>query len=172
MGCSVVLTGVTLDCRDNVGGIKTVHIMEVGGGIGFTLEGGGSDFIDSVSGTQADVFELELRRESGSYVETINNSLENSSLFFTQELTISISKLDSVKRAALKQIAKGRVQVIFTDANNTPWLIGYEYGAVMTGSAMTGTALGDKSGYELVFTAKEKMPANAVSTAWYDDLTP
>ena len=42
-------------------------------------------------------------------------------------------------------------------------MMGLEYGAEVTGgSIVTGTAMGDLSGYTLTLTAQEKLPANFV----------
>ena len=42
------------------------------------------------------------------------------------------------------------------DNNGSIFVMGEDYGSEMNATTSTGTAMGDKSGYELTFTATEK----------------
>ena len=69
----------------------------------------------------------------------------------------------------LKLLANGMPHVIVEDNNGNKFLMGLEYGAsVSGGTIVTGTAMGDLSGYTLTLTAQEKIPANFVDA----DITP
>ena len=61
------------------------------------------------------------------------------------------------------------------DNNNQQWVIGEVNGAEITaGTAETGTALGDMSGYTLTITSQEKEPvrnAGTYTTNPFDNIT-
>jgi hypothetical protein len=64
-----------------------------------------------------------------------------------------MQKLSAPKRLELQNAATVRVIVFVNDTNNNWWAIGIENGAdLSTGTAATGTALGDANGYTLAFT--------------------
>jgi len=155
MACALT-TGFALDCRDSLGGMKNIWVCPVGSAT-FT----GADLITAKTGT---FYKYELRRETGSFTETINNSEENGTLFYSQELTVHLSKLESAKRNELVLLAKNDVAVIFEDNNGKYWLAGRVNGLQLGGTASSGTAFGDRSGYELTFSGSEVAPAVEVNS--------
>jgi len=166
MACALT-KGFTKDCRDSVGGIKSMWVFNKGD---VTIDTVVAGAITAVSGDVSDVFEYELRRENAVYTETTNNSLENHTLFYGQELSFSLSKLESAKRNELKAAAGANVTVVFLDNNGVYWLIGKSFGLQLSGTGVTGTALGDKNGYDLIFSGNESEPAQEIYAGWLGDL--
>lgn len=166
MACNLT-KGFVLDCRESVGGIKSMWVFNLDS---LTIVTESSGIISEISGAASDFFEYELRRENASFTETINNSQENDTLFYTQELTFSLSKLDSTKRNELMLLAKAYVGVIILDNNGTYWLLGKQNGMVLGGTAESGAAYGDANGYMLTFNSNEPAPAQELHSGWVDDL--
>jgi len=63
---------------------------------------------------------------------------------------------DSSTHKEIKALAWGRPKIIVEDNNGNLFVVGHEYGTQLSATTSTGAAMGDKSGYELTFTAMEK----------------
>ena len=101
-------------------------------------------------------FKYALVKGTSSLTENINASVENGTIFYQQELTMIINKLQVAVRNELLLLAKNLLVAIVHDSNDAYWIIGLKNGIDITaGNAGTGTAQGDRSGYTLTFTGKE-----------------
>ena len=151
MACELS-TGFTLDCKDGIGGIKQIVLVDKANVTSFTFDG--TEVVTAINGPLAgDLFTYELPTQTGSFEETINFNRDNGTVFYTQTVNIMLQKLSSAKRLELQNVATARVIVFVQDTNLNWWAIGYENGAdLSTGTAGTGTALGDMNGYTLAFT--------------------
>lgn len=151
MACELSI-GFTLDCKDGIGGIKKIVLLEQNLVTGITLDA--SEVITAIAGpTDADLYTYELPTQTGSFEETINFNRDNGTVFYTQTVNVMLHKLSAAKRKELKTVAQARLVVFVLDSNDNWWAIGIEYGAdLSTGTAATGTALGDANGYTLAFT--------------------
>ena len=161
MSCNLA-AGITLGCRDNAGGVNKVWITDYENILSITKSTG--DTITAISGTGT-FYSFELIRTTSEMTETINASLENGTVFYTQELTMFFAKLEQYKRNIIKTLAQSfRLAVIFEDNNGSYFLLGEEYGMfVSAGSNVTGLALGDRQGYNLTLQALEQLPMNELS---------
>jgi hypothetical protein len=158
MACNLT-AGIPLSCRDNVGGVQTVYITDFTNIESITKNSG--DTITSISGTGT-FYEFQLIRTSSQYTETINASLENGTVFYTQELVTYFAKLDQSKRNIIKTLAQSpRLAIVMVDNNGNSFYLGETYGSYITaGTSVTGKALGDQAGYNLTFQAMEPNPMN------------
>jgi hypothetical protein len=161
MSCNLA-AGITLGCRDNAGGVNKVWITDYDNIA--TVTKSTDDTITAISGTGT-FYSFELIRTTSEMTETINASLENGTVFYTQELTMFFAKLEQYKRNIIKTLAQSfRLAVIFEDNNGSYFLLGEEYGMfVSAGSNVTGLALGDRQGYNLTLQALEQLPMNELS---------
>jgi hypothetical protein len=151
MACELS-TGFTLDCKDGIGGIKQIVLLEQNLVTGITLDA--SEIITAIAGpVDGDLYTYELPTQTGSFEETINFNRDNGTVFYTQTVNVMLHKLSSAKRKELQTVAQARVIVFVLDTNGNWWAVGYEYGAdLSTATAATGTALGDANGFTLAFT--------------------
>ena len=149
-------TGYALGCRDAIGGIKTIFVQTLNATGSVNTNGSGlvSGFTpSSVSGSW---FEYDLTKATSSMTETLNASTENGTLFYTPEVTFTINKLQTSVRNELRLLARNRLLVIVLDNNGRYWLLGAANGLeASAGTAGTGTAFGDRSGYEMTLTGME-----------------
>ena len=151
MACNLT-QGFTLDCKDAVGGIKSIHLIDWAS-TGFTVSGGEVTATTVVSG---DVYTYELPKGVGSMTTTTNVSQENGTVFNQTDIVARLRKLSTTKRNELKLLAQNRVFCIVKDNNDNYWLAGNEYGCDITAmTAESGTAMGDVQGYNFTLSAIE-----------------
>jgi hypothetical protein len=163
MAC-VLTQGYTLDCRESMGGIKAMWLIahtnvssvtEASGIVSGITKGAGKVF-----------YKYELVKNTGSITETVTASVENGSVFYAQELSVVLNKLQANTRNEILLLAKNTLMVVVQDANDKYWLLGRYTGLDLTGgTAATGTALGDRNGYTLTFSGGEKELAPEVDSS-------
>lgn len=168
MSC-YISSGLALGCSDSIGGIKKIYV--VGGSstadvTGFTYNADGA-ITGATSAASTTLYGFELKRNTSSLVQNVTKSFENGTVFFEQVLTVVFFKYDQEKRNQLKILSQNdTLQIIAIDQNDTQYMLGQVNGMYLSGgSAGTGTALGDRNGFELVFTGQEAEPARVISGA-------
>jgi YD repeat-containing protein len=171
MSCYIT-QGVSLnECSDSIGGIKKVYIVggvgtEAGGITGFTYDAD-DQITGATAATGTTIYGFETKRGTSSLTQNINKSFENGTIFFEQVLELVMFKYDKDKRLILEALSqKDNLQVIAIDQNDTQYMLGQVRGMYLSGgSALTGTALGDRNGFELTFTGQEPVPARIIDGA-------
>lgn len=160
MACDLT-KGRAVPCKDVVGGIRAVYFVDFDDLGVITLV---DDEITNIVGT-FDAYEYEVKGNS-SFEQTFNSSRENGTTFFTQTLSLTLTKLTKEDNKELKLLAYGRPYVVVQDYNGNAFLMGMENGAEVTGGTIvTGAAMGDLSGYTLTMEGQEILPANFISGA-------
>ena len=166
MACNLT-QGFTLDCKDAVGGIKSIHLIDFAS-TGFTVSGGEVTATTVASGS---VYTYELPKGVGSMTTTTNVSQENGTVFNQTDIVARLRKLSTTKRNELKLLAQNRVFCIVKDNNDNYWLAGNEYGCDITSmTAESGTAMGDVQGYNFTLSAIETESPYIVQAAVITDL--
>ena len=161
MACDIT-SGFQLGCRDNSGGIRKVYILgDTGAEVTGVTYAGTNGEIDSMSGTGT-FYTFDLVKQTSSFTETINASLENGTVFYQQDLVLVFHKLEQEKRNQVKLLAQNpALKIVVEDNNGKQFYIGEANGATLSaGTAATGTAFGDANAYNLTFTGMEPEPAN------------
>lgn len=167
MSC-YISSGVALGCSDGIGGIKTIYVL---GATGATEPSVSSVSISGATGPITGItgagtwFQFELKRNTSSLTQEVQKSYENGSIFFNQTLVAVLYKYDQDKRNQLKLLSQNdQLQIIAVDQNDVQYYLGQTNGMYLSGgSAATGTALGDRNGFELTFLGNEPQPANVIS---------
>ena len=155
MACDYTI-GLPFPCKDAIGGIKDICWIALGDAKWGAIAAG------AVADTTAamTMFRFELTKNSGSFQQEISSSIENGTVYFTQTLTIQTPVMTAAITAELHNVMKNRMAIVVRDNNDNFHIMGYSCGAEVSGGNLgTGTAKGDLSGYNLVFTAEEKVPA-------------
>jgi hypothetical protein len=99
-------------------------------------------------------------KNSSSLTQTVNASVENGTVFYTQVLSLVLNKPVAADITEIQNLAKGRLAIVVQDNNDNYFVLGHTRGAELTGGSIaTGTALGDLNGYTLEFTGEEAIPA-------------
>lgn len=160
MAC-LLTKGRNEPCKDVVGGITAVYFADFGTLGAITYDGSDTDVIDAIGG-DADWYKFQVKGNS-SFEQAVTSSRENGTTFFEQTLNLNFKKLSKQTHNQLKLLAYARPHVVVEDNNGNKFMMGLEYGAdISGGTIVTGAAMGDMSGYTLVFTAQEKIPANFI----------
>jgi len=162
MACALT-QGYTLDCKDSLGGIKAIWLINHANVTAITEASG---IVSAITKAAGKVFyKYELVKNTGSLTETITASVENGTVFYAQELSVVLNKLQANTRNEILLLAQATLMVVVQDANDKYWLIGRVAGMDLTGgTSATGTAQGDRSGYTLTFTGGEKELAPNVNS--------
>jgi hypothetical protein len=167
MSCYIT-SGIELGCSDGIGGIKTIYVVggagSANGGVtGVTTNSAGSiTGATSTSGTT--IYEFQLKRNTSSLSQNVTKSFENGTIYFEQVLTAVFYKYDQDKRNELKILSQNdELQIIAVDQNDVQYWLGETNGMYLSGgSAATGTAFGDRNGFEMIFTGQEPVPASTI----------
>jgi len=167
MACSNLTAGFLNLCNDSTGGIQKIFIGN--GPVESITETAGVITAITVGGSAmvpGDFFIFETPRQTSSITETTTVSQENGTLFFDQQLTMVFNKMEADKRNELLLMAQAtNMVVVAKDENGKYWSIGVEKGAFMvSGSSTTGTAYGDRNGYEIVVGGLESSPVYEVTS--------
>lgn len=162
--------GVSLGCSDGIGGIKQIYVLGSSGATapsvtGVTYSGGTSTApITGISGNGV-WYSFELKRNTSSLSQNTTKNFENGTIYWEQVLTAVLFKYDQDKRNILLELGQNdKLKVIAIDQNDVQYYLGQVNGMYLSGgSAASGTAFGDRNGFELIMTGQEASPASVVS---------
>jgi hypothetical protein len=168
MSCYIT-SGVALGCSDGIGGIKQIYVLGTTGATasvtGVTYSGASvSAPITGLTG-EGTWYSFELKRNTSSLSQNTTKNFENGTIYWEQVLTAVLFKYDQAKRDILLEMGlNDKMQVIAIDQNDTQYYLGQVNGMYLSGgSAATGTAFGDRNGFELILTGQEAKPASVIS---------
>ena len=148
-------TGFDLDCRDAIGGVKSVRLasLEDYTAMAATVAAGA---ITGFNTAALEFFKYDQLKETSSLTESIVGSSQNGTVYFTPEVVIVLSKLDVTKRNEIKVLAQQRLVAIVEGNDSSYWVVGYANGLELNaGTSATGTAFADLSGYSLTLSGME-----------------
>ena len=104
------------------------------------------------------VKQFDLRPNTASYTANITTSDENGTMFYEQVLEVAFNNIEPKDLSYMNNLAQGRCQAWVLDAMDHVFLMGARFGCTVTGGSMTtGTAKGDRNGFNLTFTAQEQI---------------
>jgi hypothetical protein len=159
MACDNLSLGRLKPCKDSVGGLKAVYFINYGDITAITYDVTDTDVIESI-GTGVSAYKYDVHFMS-SMTQNIQASLENGTVAFEQTVELSLPKLSKEDHKEIKLLAHGSPHVVIEDQNSNFYLAGAVNGMdVSAGTIVTGTTLGDMSGYTLTLTGMERTPAN------------
>ena len=169
MSC-YISSGVDLGCSDGIGGIKSIWVLGASGGTAPSVS------VVAITGTTGPItgitgsgvwYNFELKRNTSSLAQNTTKNFENGTIFWEQVLTAVLFKYDQDKRNQLLVLGQNdKIQIVAVDQNDVAYYLGQVNGLYLSGgSAATGTAFGDRNGFELIFTGQEAEPANVVNGA-------
>jgi hypothetical protein len=169
MSC-YISSGVDLGCSDGIGGIKSIWVLGASGGTAPSVSAvaitGTTGPITGITGSGV-WYNFELKRNTSSLAQNTTKNFENGTIFWEQVLTAVLFKYDQDKRNQLLVLGQNdKIQIVAVDQNDVAYYLGQVNGLYLSGgSAATGTAFGDRNGFELIFTGQEAEPANVVNGA-------
>jgi hypothetical protein len=169
MSC-VVTSGYAIECRDSVGGVEVVYLIENSA----LYDASGNSRVTSASGVVSAItknsgkrfWKFEVPRATASANNGITSSIENGTFFFTHQVIFPINSRSADVRNIVTTLAKNRLTFVLKEGDGTYRMYGKEFGLQLeTTEAGTGTGLADRNGYLLTFSSQERedflvVPAN------------
>lgn len=169
MACALT-TGFTLPCRDAVGGVKNIYLIELENIDSYTDSSGTLTAITKVSGKVFRKYVME--NDVANFNETFTTNRQNGTVYYAQVLQMVINKLRAAVRNEIKLLAQNRLVAVVETIDGSNWLLGKERGLMLsTGTAASGTAMADRSGYSIDLSADEKEPMYEVASGVISGLT-
>ena len=160
MACSVTVSGRALPCKDSLGGIKQIWIAPYAvGGVVSTYDAVSAGSIADMSA--AVTFKnYDMHKNTGSFTQTVNASVENGTIFYTQVVSCVFSNEIAADIGDFQDLTKGRMFIVVQDVNNNLFVMGHTRGCELTGGTLeSGTAMGDFNGLKYEFTGEEFIAA-------------
>ena len=152
-----------LDCKDIMSGVKNVYFAQHED-LTITHSAGAITQIAGAGSYSTGYFRYRIPKGQANFVETIQSSVENGSVFYEGAITLNLHKLSLDDRNEIKLLAQNRL-IIFVElyqqvsGKNEIWAFGVENGCELTaGTSNSGQNFGDMNGYSLTFTAQESFP--------------
>ena len=162
MSCDIA-NGRLEACKDAISGLLNIYFINYGDLEiqNVNYDATNTDVIETwVPASQLSLYKYELKGANG-FEQTIQTSRDNGTTFFEQVLTVQLKKQDIATHKNVKLLAYGRPRIVVETRDHQYFLAGLEQGCDVTaGNVSSGTAMGDFNGYNLTFTAMERIPAN------------
>jgi hypothetical protein len=173
MPCEIS-AGYAIDCRDSIGGIDAIYLIENSA----LYDASGVSRVTYASGTVTALtkdtgkkfYKFEVPRATAMASNNITASQENGTLFFTHMVSFPLNSRSATVRNIITTLAKNRVTFVTKDMDGTFRMYGQGFGLFLdTAEGGSGTALGDRNGYQLSFSSQEAedflvVPANIAAT--------
>jgi hypothetical protein len=160
MPCAIT-SGYTIDCREAVGGIEAVYIIENSA----LYDASGNSRVTDVSGTVTAMtkasgkrfWKFEVPRATASSSNALTGSQENGTIFYTHQVSFPINARSASVRNIIQTLAKNRVTICTKELDGSFRLFGKEFGMFLdTSESGSGTAAGDRNGSVLTFSSVER----------------
>lgn len=157
MSCCQTLANIGKSCGGNMGGVKKAYVTCYTAGL---ISDPTSTTITFPTGTC--FYELDFFRETSSFTVEAQFIENQFAAYFAGEITLQLNKLTTANNTAVKNLLQSELCIIVTDNNNQNWFFGMDYPVIASaGSAASGTAFTDLSGYTLTFASADlSLPAN------------
>lgn len=162
MATCALTSGMTLDCRDAVGGISVVYIVEKSN-VGTVPASSGT--VTAITMNNSTKFwTFNFKSETGDWEDTLITNDAAGTVHSEQILNLVTYKMSAAKRNQIKLLAQNVLTIMVTDNNGTTWLMGEAIGAwLQPTKGASGKALGDMNGYTMQFKASEPNQAQVVT---------
>lgn len=165
MACALT-QGYSLDCRDSMGGVGSIWLIEHANVSGVTSAAGIVTAISKANNRR--FWKYQQTRNTAEGKEDIESNEGNGVVVYNQTLTIVLHKLQASLRNEIILLAQNYLIAVVQDRSPTPkyWLYGWPEGLILsTGGGGTGKAGTDLNGYALNFTAQQAVLALEVQSS-------
>lgn len=163
MAC-LLTTGRKEPCRDAVGGLKTLYLMDFLEDA-FTIVAGEATAIDAAV-TSGDIYQYDLLADGNTFVESGGAPDESTGTStYTQTGTAVLKKQDKDTANEINILAKARPIAVWKFRDGSYKIQGISDGTVVSVETASGGAKGDFNGYTLTLTSTEIALAPTLDSA-------
>lgn len=162
-------------CKDKVGGLKAIYFFNFEEfAVEYDAVGDADQVIVDINDgaatpSNATAYKWDVKKAS-MLEQNITSSRENGTTFVEQVLTATLKNQDIATHRQIMLLAFGRLGIVVHDYNGNAFFCGVENGMDLTGgTVVTGTEMGDLSGYTISMTGNERLPANFLEDSTVDD---
>jgi len=168
MPCAIS-SGYTIDCRESVGGVQTIWVIEKskiasygetdGTLTGITMSPSGQTF-----------YKIEVPRATAFATNAVTASQENGTFFYTHVVSFPINSRSATVRNLINVLAKNKCVFVTLEGDGVYRMYGAKFGLFLdTAEAGSGTALADRNGYMCTFSSQETedfivCPSNVIAS--------
>ena len=161
MATCVISSGYAIECRDSVGGVETIWLIENSA----LYDASGVSRVISASGvvtalgknTGKRFWKFEIPRATASTGNGITSSQENGTFFYTHQVVFPINQRNATVRNIVTTLAKNRCTFVTKEGDGLYRMFGKEFGLTLDNTeGSSGTALADRNGYMLTFSSQER----------------
>lgn len=155
------LNGI-LGCTMSVGGIKDVYIFNFGDVFDYQYTDDNINFISS----------YKFKKLAAHY-KTLNTSSlrelfkSDTTDVYTQTLNLKFPQMSKDKRDEFRKLTRGKYTIIVKDNNNKCWIVGKEFGCVVSDFSAKSDSVGNDNTYDITFTTQSKYMLQEISC--YDE---
>lgn len=167
--CLQTLAGITLDCSQNMGGIKRCFIANWGDIDKITAD---TDKVTAITMKDGAKFKAyQFRRGTSSMTSELTADETNGLNFVTTTLSLVFTKQETAKRVEMSALAISQLAVIVEDNNGIYWLLTKDdYASASAGTAESGTAKTDRNAYTLTLSTENNTFPFEVDSAIIEEL--
>lgn len=153
MACAIT-SGYSIDCRENIGGVTAVYVAEFGNISSIAEVSGLVTGITKVTGKR--FYKFEVPRATANTSSNATASEENGSIFYTHQVVLPLNKRDSTTANVVRTLAKNKLMVVTLDMDGNYRMYGKARGLYLASTESgSGTAAGDRNGYNITLTGVE-----------------
>lgn len=163
-GCALT-TGFSNDCKDAIGGVKSIRFASLANYTALNATVSASGEITAIGSASTVFYKYGTIKETSMMNEPIVATTATGGLHYTPQVTIVISRLSTAKRNEIRLLAKNKLVAIVelmqeeSTGVSEYYAVGVSNGLELTeGASGTGTAAADLNGYTLTFSGIEPAP--------------
>lgn len=167
MACnSYTLSGIELGCKDHMGGIKQVWLIDESDVTDTTLNTEKTEIATITLADSAKFKSYKFRKGTANMVSTASSDEANGTFSVQTDIALQFNKMETAKRTEIMAMCLGNMNGIVLDNNGKYWFVGKDQPiSASAASGETGTAFTDFGGYRVTLTDNSKeMPYEIPAT--------
>ena len=175
MACkSIALSGIGLGCKDHMGGIKEIYLIDEASVGSITYDTEGKKITGITIKDDAKFKTYRFRKGTSSMTSTMTTDEAAGTLSVETALELQFSKMETTKRIEIMGMCMGSMKGIVLDSNGHYWFLGADNPISATAATgITGTAFTDFGGYTVTLTDNSReFPFEVDAEAIADKIQP
>lgn len=172
MACnSYTLNGIELGCKDHMGGIKQVWLIDEGDITAVTLNTENTEIATIALADSAEFKAYKFRKGTANMVSTATSDEANGTFSVQTDIALQFNKMETAKRTEIMAMCLGNMKGIVLDNNGKYWFVGKDQPiSASAASGETGTAFTDFGGYKVTLTDNSKEMPFEIPASVAEDL--
>lgn len=173
MSCnSYSLSGIELGCKDHMGGIKCVWLIDESAVSAVTLNENKTEISAITLATDASFKAYKFRKGTANMVSNATSDEANGTFSVQTDIALQFTKMETAKRTEIMAMCLGNMKGVVLDNNGKYWFVGMDQPiSASAASGESGTAFTDFGGYKVTLTDNSKEMPYEVPASVAEELT-